>query len=146
MTALLNLQVLHERNPKEKDFPQAAEYAFQQLIRVCLEGTEFERLLEECTFDPRRDAFMLDIVGNTVCADLLDYAGRDSHFAGLRLNYDSDRIAENFTLVEVDSLAYALNHPQASEAGNHAPIQYAGRLPNPFGGWCLTGSTPASVE
>lgn len=54
----------------------------------------------------------LDIVGNTVCADLLDYAQRDSHFAGLRLDYDSDRIAETFTLVTFDATTYELSHPQ----------------------------------
>jgi hypothetical protein len=47
----------------------------------------------------QRDAFLLDVIGNTICADLLDYAKRDSHFAGLRLDYDVDRIVENFTLV-----------------------------------------------
>jgi len=137
MTGLLNLQVLHEQNPKEKDFPRASEYPFQQLIRVTLEGTEFKHLIEEYKFEPRRDAFMLDIVGNTVCADLLDYAGRDSHFAGLRLNYDPDRIAENFTLVEVDSSAYTTSHSHASGEGTQARGGDAESFRNPFKGWCL---------
>ena len=53
-------------------------------------------LSEDLRFQPRRDAYMIDLVGNTVCADLLDYAKRDAHFANLKLDYDADRIAENF--------------------------------------------------
>ncbi|MBA7625137.1 hypothetical protein ES703_32561 [subsurface metagenome] len=32
--------------------------------------------------------FVVDIVGNTVCADLLDYLARDAYYAGLRETYD----------------------------------------------------------
>jgi hypothetical protein len=64
-----------------------------------LKGLGRAELEEKYSFDKHRDAYMLDIIGNTVCADLLDYAQRDSHFAGIKLGYDSDRIAENFTLV-----------------------------------------------
>lgn len=32
--------------------------------------------------------FIADIVGNTICADLLDYVKRDAHFTGLSLTYD----------------------------------------------------------
>jgi HD superfamily phosphohydrolase len=35
-----------------------------------------------------RDMFMLDLVGNTICADLLDYARRDADNAGLRVQFD----------------------------------------------------------
>lgn len=36
-----------------------------------------------------RDAFFVDIVGNTICADLLDYAHRDAYNAGLRIQFDA---------------------------------------------------------
>lgn len=144
MKALLFLEALHEAKPKQKNLPREPEYEFEEVIRIALEGTEFEGLTKECKFEPRRDAFMLDIVGNTVCADLLDYAGRDSHFAGLRLGYDPDRIAENFTIVSVDALAYDLNHPQADEAdssggGSDAEgvRNPAEKVRSPFEGWCL---------
>ncbi|MGA7856858.1 MAG: hypothetical protein WCA11_02965, partial [Terracidiphilus sp.] len=101
------------------------------------EGTEFEGLKDKFQFNPRRDAFMLDVVGNTVCADLLDYARRDSYFAGLRLDFDSDRIAENFTLVSVDALAYEVSHPQAAEPGPPGDRKVGIGLRNPFEGWCL---------
>src|SRR2546428_7941236 len=35
--------------------------------------------------------WMVDLVGNTICADLLDYVRRDLYFCGIRDNYD-DRI------------------------------------------------------
>src|SRR5581483_837751 len=88
MTALLHLEVLHKATPDERDLPKQGDYQFQTAICIALNETDFEHLLAEFEFQPSRDAFMLDIVGNTVCADLLDYAKRDSHFAGLRLDYD----------------------------------------------------------
>lgn len=137
MTALLHLEALHASKLKKHHIPSKEEYPFQEAVRTALEGTIFEPLVRQLEFEPRRDAFMLDIVGNTVCADLLDYAGRDSHFAGLRLDYDSDRIAENFTLINVET-------PSDEESGQ----EYEGepskgeaepdlRLSNPFEGVCL---------
>lgn len=41
--------------------------------------------------------FIADIVGNTVCADLLDYLMRDGYHCGLRLGYD-DRIIKYFAI------------------------------------------------
>ncbi len=92
--------------------------------------------MNDFEFNPRRDAFMLDIVGNTVCADLLDYAQRDSHFAGLRLDYDSDRIAENFTLVSFDASTYELSHPHPEGVTALRRTVPKGN-PDPFEGWCL---------
>lgn len=112
MTALLHLEALHKTVVENRHLPRAEKYPFDVVVDSALKGTNFESSLNEFEFDPRRDAFLLDIVGNTVCADLLDYAQRDSHFAGLRLNYDSDRIAENFTLVSFDASTYELSHPQ----------------------------------
>jgi hypothetical protein len=99
MTALLHLESLHSRSLEAKDVPEPGPHHFQLAVTTALEGSEYQRWLTDYEFQPRRDAYMLDIVGNTVCADLLDYAKRDSHFAGLRLDFDADRIAENFTLV-----------------------------------------------
>lgn len=65
------------------------------------------RIIEECQinrsdtqkeFDLHLDAFMLDIIGNTICADLLDYAKRDSKMTGLCHDYD-DRIFKYYSLV-----------------------------------------------
>jgi hypothetical protein len=136
MTALLHLEALHKTVVQGCHLPRQGEYSFQAAIRTALAVTDFEPLLSDFEFEPRRDAFMLDIVGNTVCADLLDYAQRDSHFAGLRLDYDSDRIAENFTLVSFDASAYELSHPQANGVTNPRRTVPDG-VADPFEGWCL---------
>lgn len=129
MTALLHLEVLHAKDPGPEDTPQDTEYPFQVAIRAGLGSSAYAHFLQRWRFEPHRDAYMLDVVGNTVCADLLDYAKRDSHFSGLRLDYDSDRIAENFTLVSWNAGAYDLERTghQRSESG---------RI-HPFDGWCL---------
>lgn len=129
MTALLHLEALHDQNPSAKQIP-TGEYQFQLALRTALAEPEFSRLTDEFTFEPHRDAYMLDIVGNTVCADLLDYAHRDSHFAGLRLDYDPDRIAENFTLVSWDSSAYELERTGSRR-------QVPDGCSDPFAGWCI---------
>jgi HD superfamily phosphohydrolase len=105
MTALLHLELLHSECGEKVDVPTLNEYSFQKLIRTTLRDSGHGHLLERYKFEPHRDAYMLDIVGNTVCADLLDYARRDAHFANLKLDYDADRIAENFTLVSHRSSA-----------------------------------------
>jgi HD superfamily phosphohydrolase len=138
MTALLHLEALHHMELSEKDLPENREYEFQSVVRNALQGTEFEPMFNEFQFWSNRDAFMLDIVGNTVCADLLDYAKRDSHFAGLCLDYDSDRIAENFTLVNLDESEYEQENSKGDADGRHG----RGRvLPpgssDPFAGSCL---------
>jgi HD superfamily phosphohydrolase len=130
MTALLHLEALHKNQLELHHLPRSTPYEFQMAIQIALSGTKYEVLLEEFRFDPHRDAYMLDIVGNTVCADLLDYAQRDSHFAGLRLDYDPDRIAENFTLVGWDASAYELER-----TGKRREVPEG--QTDPFTGWCL---------
>lgn len=74
-------------------------YPFEKLIDASLNKAGQHLNTATDRFHLQRDAFLLDVIGNTICADLLDYAKRDSHFAGLRLDYDVDRIVENFTVV-----------------------------------------------
>jgi hypothetical protein len=47
-----------------------------------------------------RDLFMVDLVGNTICADLLDYARRDPDNAGLKVQFD-DRFLRYLCVVSV---------------------------------------------
>ena len=136
MTALLHLEVLHAKELKQEIVPRATGYEFQELVRAALQATQFESLTQELAFEPHRDAFMLDIVGNTVCADLLDYARRDSHFAGLKLGYDAERIAENFTLVTFRTKSASREKPIAEGASK--PNGTGEEEPNnPFSGHCL---------
>jgi HD superfamily phosphohydrolase len=102
MRALLYLEVLHARDITEANCPHETPYAFERLISATLATAGMTEYESTYKFDEHRDAYMLDVIGNTVCADLLDYAQRDAHFAGLRLGYDAERIAENFTLVTGD--------------------------------------------
>ena len=136
MTALLHLEALHKTVLTERDLPHEREYPFQTALVTALSETSYDRLLQKFEFQPNRDAFMLDIVGNTVCADLLDYAKRDSHFAGLRLDYDPERIAENFTLVSHDASAYEVSHPQ-TDGGTEVRRSVPKGVTDPFEGWCL---------
>lgn len=52
----------------------------------------------ESSFDPISEFYICDMIGNTISADLLDYARRDVAWSGLQLDYD-DRLLQHFTLV-----------------------------------------------
>ncbi len=113
MRALLWLDALHKDNLDDLLPPSSPDRSNRKSNPILPDGTYgFEKLIdrvlalagepvvaEDERFVLQRDAFLLDIIGNTICADLLDYAKRDSHFAGLKLDYDVDRIVENFTIV-----------------------------------------------
>lgn len=45
--------------------------------------------------------YIADIVGNTICADLLDYVIRDSYYTGLNITYDED-LFSRFVIVDYD--------------------------------------------
>jgi len=47
-----------------------------------------------------RDLFLIDMVGNTICADLLDYARRDAQNAGLKVQFD-ERLTRYLCVVSV---------------------------------------------
>jgi HD superfamily phosphohydrolase len=47
-----------------------------------------------------RDVFLIDMVGNTICADLLDYGRRDAMNAGLKVQFD-ERLIRYLTVVSV---------------------------------------------
>lgn len=118
--ALFHLKVAHKF--KTQELP-AASYRVNRLIEAILREESSNavaarwteraaQLHPEDQFVPARDAFCLDLIGNTICADLLDYARRDALNGGLPLSFDVDRIIDNFTLVS--HLA-----PEASAFGAH---------------------------
>jgi HD superfamily phosphohydrolase len=126
-TALLHMELLHTQRPKHEHLPLAS-YPFQKLLDGIL--ADFPDLNNLYVFVPARDAYLLDMVGNTVCADLLDYARRDTHHASIKLDYDSDRIAENFTIVSWDA-----THYEGGEGEDQRDDSLG--LEDPFRGWCL---------
>lgn len=99
MASLLHLSAAHKepKEVKQRHLP-AEDYPALQLIERLL-GHADAPLLDHERFNPNRDAYLLDVIGNTICADLLDYARRDSTHAGLKLAYDADRIMANMTVV-----------------------------------------------
>ncbi len=52
-------------------------------------------------FVVHRDVYLVDMVGNTICADLLDYAKRDAVNAGLKVQFD-DRLIRYLAVVSVE--------------------------------------------
>jgi len=119
--ALFHLEVAHKSEPVEAQIPDAS-YPVDDLMEKILARLG-NRPTDEDKFDPHRDVYCLDIIGNTICADLLDYAKRDSSNAGLKLTYDPERIVENFTIIPYEMLPY-----QISETGKKT---------HPLGGECL---------
>jgi HD superfamily phosphohydrolase len=131
MTGLLHMELLHKNEPERKHFPRKDLYDFQRLIEEILRAFrdfDHQKFFAEIKFDPKRDAYLLDIVGNTVCADLLDYAHRDSHFTNIKLDYDEARIADNFTIVSWDANQYP---------GDNGKDQRKWFEDDPFTGHCL---------
>ena len=63
-----------------------------QLIQASLGADGYQRFMRVYTWDGQAtlgdDAFIYDIVSNTVCADLLDYLARDSYFCDLRIGIE----------------------------------------------------------
>jgi HD superfamily phosphohydrolase len=77
MRLLLHLEYLHG---DEKQKP-TQKLAITDIIESIPGAAPYD-------VDIHRDAFFLDIVGNTVCADLLDYARRDCRNAGVHVDFD----------------------------------------------------------
>lgn len=122
MRALLYLELLHRHEPKLKHVPDRdGEYPVEKLLSGVLQQACDDKYQVQAAFVPAQHAYLLDVIGNTICADLLDYARRDSFFANLKLDYDGDRIVENMTLV-----AYEDNERQWALEG-----------PDPFAGTVL---------
>jgi hypothetical protein len=67
------------------------------------------------------EPYFAEIVGNTICADLLDYLKRDAYFTGLEMTYDP-RILSFFVIKDVKN-----NITQSSE---NAPMTTSSVLPD----------------
>jgi hypothetical protein len=78
-------------------FPQTVRTLVLQHIER-LTGA-YQSFWDKGLFQP----FMTDIVGNTICADILDYVKRDARGTGLQLSYD-DRLLKYFIIAEEHAL------------------------------------------
>lgn len=65
--------------------------------------------------------YAIDIVSNTVCADLLDYLKRDAYFTGLRQAYD-DRFISYFMLYQSPIAAQTDDKPGLASPYENRPI------------------------
>jgi HD superfamily phosphohydrolase len=134
MRALLHLEIAHNpKGAKPKHLPpptSAAERLLEGMLRHA--GAPLQA---RDHFIPLRDVFLLDIIGNTICADLLDYARRDAVNAGLKLAFDSDRIVANMTVVSHHEITdrigegdYAVDHPFKGDALRTAVSVFSHKL------------------
>lgn len=80
LTLLNYIEFLHETRQEHVPAPPAL------LVSAAIEKLDAD--LPKLDVILHRDAFLVDIVGNTICADLLDYARRDAGNAGLRVQFD----------------------------------------------------------
>lgn len=118
MRAMLHLEAAHNESIRDEHVPLLeGSYDFEKIFQKISNHLNLEISEEDC-FHARRDAFMLDVIGNTICADLLDYAKRDALNAGIKLDYDSARIIENFTLV-------SWNAPEATVEDSGKPHPFS---------------------
>jgi len=91
---LLRLEFLHEEPAQEKLVPPLEPLLVTEAIEI------LDPKLEALDLALHRDAFMIDLVGNTICADLLDYGRRDAQNSGLKVQFD-ERLIKYLTIVSV---------------------------------------------
>ncbi len=85
--ALRLLLHLDDMHANDSDVQKSSERLLvSQVTEIIDRALNRPSLPKEFVF--HRDMFMLDLVGNTICADLLDYARRDADNAGLRIQFD----------------------------------------------------------
>lgn len=85
-------------------------------IRKILEEIEEILIAEEKGEDEiynLRRPYIADIVGNTICADLLDYLKRDAYNTGLKMIYD-ERILSYFVIENYDTAEKAIGKPRVA--------------------------------
>lgn len=126
--ALCHLEISHKFGPIDNSLnPQTQNYRVNKLIENILRAStknptarqwvvddscyKERAVTHPCCFDPRRDAYALDIIGNTICADLLDYALRDATQSGLPLSFDVPRIIEHYTIISYTEPEAKPEHP-----------------------------------
>ena len=92
----LGLFKKHDKNPDRTERFLGSTSDIGKLIQDKLGEDNYRRFLEIYKWDgtsreenlSAEDAFIYDIVSNTVCADLLDYLARDDHFCNLQLSLE----------------------------------------------------------
>ena len=89
---LLRIEFVHHCEPRVA--PPAEPLFVSDAIQILVPGSPQADVILH------RDAFLIDMVGNTICADLLDYGRRDAINAGLKVQFDP-RLIRYLTVVSV---------------------------------------------
>jgi HD superfamily phosphohydrolase len=92
MVLLAHIEFLHDRGQSMPAVPVLLVRDIAQRISKTVPAVEFHL---------HRDAYLVDMVGNTICADLLDYARRDAANAGLKVQFD-ERLIRYLSVVSVN--------------------------------------------
>ncbi|MDZ7688646.1 MAG: HD domain-containing protein [Halobacteriales archaeon] len=83
-----------DKHMKDENIPKDKREEISKIINDTLKAEEKGEEAIESLDRP----YIADIVGNTICADLLDYVQRDAYYIGLDVGVDS-RIMSHFILV-----------------------------------------------
>ncbi len=72
MVLLSHIEFVHQSNRDEAEPPNLSTLLISEIAPlICSQVATLE-------FNLHRDVYLIDMVGNTICADLLDYARRDA--------------------------------------------------------------------
>jgi HD superfamily phosphohydrolase len=93
MVLLTYIEFMHKRG--QSAVPAAPVLLVSDLAR------RISKKVQPLDFHLHRDAYLIDMVGNTICADLLDYARRDAANAGLKVQFD-ERLIRYLSVVSVE--------------------------------------------
>ncbi|MGO9577722.1 MAG: hypothetical protein ACLPTQ_25710 [Terriglobales bacterium] len=95
MVLLAHIEFVHQSNHDEAEPPDLSTLFISEIAPIiCSKVGPLE-------FNLHRDVYLIDMVGNTICADLLDYARRDATNAGLKVQFD-ERLIRYLAVVSVE--------------------------------------------
>jgi uncharacterized protein len=85
--------------------------------KIRLESTHIANLIVGVCDDPQNDFWMVDMINGYFDTDKMDYMKRDSHFAGIKLDLDFERIMNSFQ-IEHTSTGYRRLVPKIATLRN----------------------------
>ena len=102
-------------------------HTLRDVLALLITSAKGESVAEEPgAAAPARYRLFLDLVGNTVCADLFDYLYRDTYFTGLRRAYD-EKILSHLVIWR-DRLAVDLGQPRRATDQADASMRTRGGI------------------
>lgn len=102
---LLCLEGTHSKSEKPDDQTDRLLSGRTRPLLISEVIREIEPLAPPLDLIIHRDLFLIDLVGNTICADLIDYARRDAANAGVRASFDQ-RLIRYICVVSVSGVEF----------------------------------------